>query len=57
MNQGYPKTHDAASLGVGRITRPREAGASHILGPGTVIAEAAVELLEDLKGRLSGDEV
>jgi methylmalonyl-CoA mutase len=29
-----------------------EAGASHIFGPGTVIAEAAVELLEDLRGRL-----
>ncbi len=30
----------------------RSAGAGHIFGPGTVIAEAAVELLEDLKGRL-----
>ncbi|HSL18354.1 MAG TPA: methylmalonyl-CoA mutase [Methylomirabilota bacterium] len=30
----------------------RAAGASHIFGPGTVIAEAAVELLEDLKARL-----
>jgi len=28
------------------------AGAGHIFGPGTVIAEAAVELLEDLKKRL-----
>jgi methylmalonyl-CoA mutase len=27
----------------------REAGAAHIFGPGTVIADAAVELLEDLK--------
>ncbi len=30
----------------------RAAGAGHIFGPGTVIAEAAVELLEDLKRRL-----
>ena len=30
----------------------RSAGAGHIFGPGTVIAEAAVELLEDLKARL-----
>jgi len=30
----------------------REAGAGHIFGPGTVIAEAAVGLLEDLKQRL-----
>jgi methylmalonyl-CoA mutase len=30
----------------------RKAGAAHIFGPGTIIAEAAVELLEDLKGRL-----
>ena len=30
----------------------RSAGAGHIFGPGTVIAEAAVELLEDLKERL-----
>jgi len=30
----------------------RDAGAGHIFGPGTVIADAAVELLEDLKGRL-----
>jgi len=30
----------------------RAAGAGHIFGPGTVIAEAAVELLEDLKERL-----
>ena len=29
-----------------------EAGAAHIFGPGTVIADAAVELLNDLKGRL-----
>ncbi|MCU0304445.1 MAG: methylmalonyl-CoA mutase [Thermoanaerobaculales bacterium] len=32
----------------------RAAGAAHIFGPGTVIAEAAVELLEDLKARLGG---
>jgi methylmalonyl-CoA mutase len=32
----------------------REAGAAHIFGPGTVIAEAAVELLENLKARLTG---
>jgi methylmalonyl-CoA mutase len=37
-----PQDHDAL----------RGAGASHIFGPGTVIAEAAVELLEDLKARL-----
>ena len=30
----------------------RSAGAGHIFGPGTVIAQAAVELLEDLKERL-----
>ena len=30
----------------------REAGAGHIFGPGTVIADAAVELLEDLKERI-----
>ena len=33
----------------------RAAGANHIFGPGTVIAAAAVELLEDLKARLSRD--
>jgi methylmalonyl-CoA mutase len=37
-----PQDHDAL----------RAAGATHIFGPGTVIAEAAVELLEDLKERL-----
>ena len=31
------------------------AGAAHIFGPGTVIAEAAVELLEEMKGRLEGE--
>jgi len=30
----------------------RAAGANHIFGPGTVIAKAAVELLEDLRARL-----
>jgi len=30
----------------------RSTGAGHIFGPGTVIAEAALELLEDLKGQL-----
>jgi len=34
----------------------RSAGAAHIFGPGTVIAEAAVELLEDLKARLGDGE-
>jgi len=48
---------------VGGVIPPQDydalhsAGASHIFGPGTVIAEAAVELLEDLKGRLSGTEI
>ena len=44
---------------VGGVIQPQdydalyEAGAAHIFGPGTVIAEAAIELLEDLKRRLS----
>ena len=37
-----PQDHDAL----------RRAGASHIFGPGTVIADAAIELLKDLKERL-----
>ncbi|MGD8439137.1 MAG: methylmalonyl-CoA mutase [Holophagae bacterium] len=37
-----PQDHDAL----------RRAGASHIFGPGTVIADAAIELLKDLKARL-----
>jgi methylmalonyl-CoA mutase len=40
-----PQDHDALIA----------AGASHIFGPGTVIAEAAVELLEDLKGRSAAE--
>jgi methylmalonyl-CoA mutase len=36
-----PQDHDAL----------RAAGAAHIFGPGTVIAEAALELLEDLRAR------
>ena len=30
-----------------------QAGAAHIFGPGTVIAEAAIELLEDIKARVA----
>jgi len=37
-----PQDHDAL----------RSAGAAHIFGPGTVIADAAVKLLEDLRQRL-----
>ena len=43
---------------VGGVIPPQDhealhrAGAAHIFGPGTVIAEAALELLEDLKARL-----
>jgi methylmalonyl-CoA mutase len=43
---------------VGGVIPPQDyealtkAGASHIFGPGTVIADAAVEVLEDLKQRI-----
>jgi methylmalonyl-CoA mutase len=45
---GVIPPHDHQSL--------RDAGASHIFGPGTVIAEAAVALLEDLRSRLAHDD-
>jgi methylmalonyl-CoA mutase len=44
---------------VGGVVPPQDydalhqAGAAHIFGPGTVIAEAAIELLEDIKARVA----
>ena len=32
----------------------RRAGAAHVFGPGTIIAEAAIALLRDLESRLAG---